>query len=940
MTFSVGALVSARGREWVVLPDDGSGLLLLRPLGGTEDEIAGICTTLEEVRSAEFGLPDPERVGDFHSSRLLRDAIRLGFRSSAGPFRSFGRIAFEPRPYQLVPLLVALRMDPVRLMVADDVGIGKTVESMLIARELMDRGEICRMTVLCPPHLAEQWRTELSTKFNLEATLVLSGTVARLERELMFGRSIFEEHPVTVVSTDFIKSDRRRADFLRACPEFVIVDEAHSCAFGSEGRGGRQQRHRLLMELSEDASRHILLVTATPHSGKEDEFRSLLKILDRSLAELPSDLTGEEKKPHRQKLARHFVQRRRADIRNFLGEDTPFPDREDKQEEYRLSPEYKALFDEALRYASEIVTGGDGVRQRVKWWSALALLRSLASSPASAMATLLNRAAVADTESVEEADAIGRSQVFDTDAESTVDEGDASPGVDIDNGEGDLPNRRRLKKMAGMAERLKGAKDEKLKKAVQSIRKLVDDRYRPIVFCRFIPTAEYVAEHLRKELGRSVTVESVTGLLPPSDREERIARLVESERRVLVATDCLSEGINLQHGFDAVFHYDLCWNPTRHEQREGRVDRYGQPSKMVRVLTYFGIDNKVDGLVLDVILSKHRTIRKALGVAVPVPADNNAVVEALMNGLLLRAREVRNSDQLSFDFAAGEKARLHADWESASAREKRSRTLFAQETLKPEEVAPELKAARAAVGSHLEVRRFVTDALRSLKATVSGDDTVKIDLSESPRAVRETVGGEKISARFQLPVGEKVVCLDRTHPLVEGLASYVMDTALDPVFDPAAPPPASRCGVIRTRAVTRRTTLLLLRLRFHIVRTVAGVERPLLAEDCLPVAFEGPPDAPVWLPEARVEELLSARPDTNIGVDPAREAIRKVADSVPLLIPRLNEIAREHGDRLLAAHRRVRAASRQTGISFRVEPHLPADVMGLFVCLPIAAVAL
>src|SRR5581483_3134933 len=101
-------------------------------------------------------LPDPADVGDARSARLLRDALRLTFRSSAGPFRSFGRIAVEPRPYQLVPLMMSLKLDPVRLLIADDVGIGKTIEAAVIARELFDRGEIRRLTVLCPPHLAEQ----------------------------------------------------------------------------------------------------------------------------------------------------------------------------------------------------------------------------------------------------------------------------------------------------------------------------------------------------------------------------------------------------------------------------------------------------------------------------------------------------------------------------------------------------------------------------------------------------------------------------------------------------------------------------------------------------------------------------------------------------------------------------------------------------------------
>src|SRR2546428_13827364 len=126
MSFAVGALVHARGREWVVLPESEEDLLVLRPLGGTDDEITGILPKLEDVRPATLELPSPDDLGDYRSGRLLRDATRLGFRNSAGPFRSFGHIACEPRPYQLVPLLLALRLDPVPLLIADHVGIGQT----------------------------------------------------------------------------------------------------------------------------------------------------------------------------------------------------------------------------------------------------------------------------------------------------------------------------------------------------------------------------------------------------------------------------------------------------------------------------------------------------------------------------------------------------------------------------------------------------------------------------------------------------------------------------------------------------------------------------------------------------------------------------------------------------------------------------------------------
>src|SRR5439155_11412942 len=157
--------------------------------------------------------------------------------------------------------------------------IGKTVEASLIARELLDRGEISRLCVLCPPHLCDQWQAELAEKFHIEAEVVRPGTVSRLERGLPVDRSVFDHYPFLVVSVDYIKTDRRRADFVRACPEFVIVDEAHTCAAGAS-QAGQQQRHQLLTELARDPERHLVLVTATPHSGIEAAFRSLLELLN------------------------------------------------------------------------------------------------------------------------------------------------------------------------------------------------------------------------------------------------------------------------------------------------------------------------------------------------------------------------------------------------------------------------------------------------------------------------------------------------------------------------------------------------------------------------------------------------------------------------------------------------------------------------------------
>jgi superfamily II DNA or RNA helicase len=939
-TFAVGSLVRARGREWVVLPESEPDLLMLRPLGGTEEEVTGVYLPIEPVESASFAPPDSTRVGDFRSSRLLRDALRLGFRSSAGPFRSFARLAIDPRPYQLVPLLMALKLDPVRLLIADDVGIGKTVEAGLIARELLDRGEIKRIAVLCPPQLAEQWQAELASKFNISAELVLPGTASRLERGLAPTESIFEQHPFVIVSLDFIKSDRRRDDFLRTCPELVIVDEAHTCAWSGEGRAARHQRHNLLRGLAEDPARHMILVTATPHSGNEDAFRSLLRLLDPEFGALPADLTGPANEVHRRRLAAHFVQRRRRDITQYLHTDTPFPGREEAERTYKLTPGYKRLFDRVLDYAREVVTDEAGHRQRVQWWSVLALLRALASSPAAAYATLRSRAATLGTETTEEADAIGRRSVLDlTDDESS--EGiDVAPGSDAEAEEDDRArHRRRLREMAQLASELSGDQDAKLAGAIEIVAGLLKEKepFQPIVFCRFVETAKYVAAALRasNKIPKGTEIESITGELAPAERERRISALAQHPRRVLVATDCLSEGINLQQAFDAVVHYDLSWNPTRHEQREGRVDRYGQPSDKVRVVTYYGEDNGVDRIILRVLLRKHKTIRSSLGISVPVPARAEELVEAIFEDILLRKRP-RDNNQLLLEFGDDDPPivrKISEEWQNAADREESSRkTMFAQETIKFGEVSREVDAVRSAIGSGVDVASFVKTALRHYGATVSQNGPL-IDVGLGDVTWPLPVEGKSLRARFDLPVRDGEIYLHRTHPLVEALATGILDTALDT----GSAGTAARCGATRTRAVERRTTLLLVRFRYHIETTWRD-GRPgtqLLAEDSQVLAFAGPPETPEWLDPEAAAKLLEAEPDANLAPELQRQSVERMVAGLPTLLPQIEAVARKRGDELLEAHTRVRTAMRLRGISQRVEAQLPPDILGLYVFLPV-----
>jgi len=942
VSFQPGSLVSARGREWIVLPQSDQDTLHLRPLGAAEDDATLIYLPIEPhpVGPASFAWPTVAQASNHAAGQLLRDALQLKLRTGAGPFRSFGNIAVEPRAYQLVPLLMALKQEVVRLLIADDVGIGKTIEAALIVRELLDRGEISRLTVLCPPHLCEQWQRELKERFHIHAVVVRSTTAGRLERGLPANQSVFEAYPFTVVSLDYIKSDRRRDEFQRACPECVIVDEAHTCTFSGQGR---QQRYALLKGLAQDPERHLILLTATPHSGDEEAFYNLLGLLNPEFREL-MNLGPDARRPLREELARHFVQRRRPDIDEWQ-DGQVFPERFTSEITYQLTGQWGRLFDEVLSYARSLVERAEGegaLRQRMSWWAALALLRCISSSPAAAVNALRTRleggslsSPEDDTLSLEEAEVQGRERVLDG-SEDDLTTQDVEPAACTEDS-------LLLTELVAKAEKLAGpGQDPKLKRLMDHLKELTAAGFQPVVFCRYIATAHYVAENLRKEF-RNHEVKAVTGEFAASEREAAVEAMGESDNRILVATDCLSEGINLQNLFTAVAHYDLSWNPTRHEQREGRVDRFGQKAREVRTTMLYGQDNPVDGAVLHVILRKAESIRKELGVLVPMPDNEGKLTQALVGAVLLRkGNTVRTSTQQALDFGQPEHD-IETAWQSARERASKNRTLFAQRALKPENVLPEWQKTLAVLGGEDDVARFVRRAATKLGAPLEAttgrySGHWKLHAGSLPSAVRDRLEGEGLTGTlridFHQPPAPGSLFIHRTHPLVSCLADHLLEQALDDERLDAGTETGSvaRAGAIFTGAVTIRTTILLVRLRHQLTVTHRQRSRLLLCEETVTVALEGS-QADRLVDDEAARQLMEAEPAQNMPTPLRDRHLQQSLDLLPNLRSALEELARKRAQTLLEDHRRVREASRAGG-EYRVTPSLPVDVMGVFVLVP------
>jgi superfamily II DNA or RNA helicase len=879
----------------------------------------------EPVSDASFPKPDPSQRAGHDAALLLRDALVLSLRRGAGPFRSFGQIAIEPRAYQLVPLLMALKLDTVRLLIADDVGVGKTIEAALIARELLDRGDIERFTVLCPPHLVEQWVTELEGRFHLRPVAVTAANAARLERNLPPSESIFTTYPHTVVSLDYIKSERRRDEFLRACPELVIVDEAHTCAASGPGR---HQRYELLKGLVERSSRHLVMLTATPHSGDEDAYFRLLGLLHSDFSAL-SSTSGDEHKKLRDRLAAHFVQRRRPDIAEWK-EGNIFPRRETKELTYKLTGSWERFFDAVLDYCASVVesAGEDAKKQRLNFWGTLALMRCVASSPAAAVQALRTRAGSDETP---EEDLEAR--VFDGAADALLDD-DVEP---LATAEGEV-----LKGLISQAENLAGqAGDPKLKLLTDHLAELVKDGFNPVVFCRFIATAHYLGKHL-SGLFKDVSVGVVTGEVTSDERKVRVDLLGDTERRLLVATDCLSEGVNLQDHFDAVVHYDLSWNPTRHEQREGRVDRFGQKSSIVRATLLYGANNPVDGAVLEVILRKAAKIREELGVLVPLPDDGHTLSQALLKAVLLRKEKRDASKQQAFSFDDLEEAKvIESRWRDAAEKAKRNRTVFAQARLKPEEVLPEWRKSLAALGGKEDVKRFTGRALARLGGALdplsaSGKRGFKAPLSALPEDVRERLDAEGLAGTvfidFDYPPAPRCKPVQRSHPLVSVLAETLLERTLGSLDAAELNDPGvlGRVGCWVAEGITARTLVVLVRLRHQLTSQRGAANSTLCVEEATALAWTGNATS---IEGTDALSLLQPVPLSDPPPHVRDRAVSQALEQLESRMRELDEFAERRAQVLLADHRRVREAADARG-SYSVKALLPADVIGLFVLLP------
>ena len=485
--------------------------------------------------------------------------------------------------------------------------------------------------------------------------------------------------------------------------------------------------------------------------------------------------------------------------------------------------------------------------------------------------------------------------------------------------------------------------DQKLYAASIVIEDWILSGFHPVVFCRYIETANYVGEHLAPMLATKIPrldLQVVTSEDPDDLRKQRIEGMAGDSPRILIATDCLSEGINLHEWFTAVFHYDLPWNPNRLEQREGRVDRFGQQAPEIKACLLYGADNPIDGIVLDVLLRKVREIRRDTGINVPFPEDSQSIIDTITQSLLLnpdRRIQTRQTPQQGtlFDFsdfveAAAAKENITRKIDQAVERERASRSIFAQNAIKAHEIEKDLRAMDEAIGDPGAVKDFVTSALPALfgvQITIEKKG-FGIVTGNLPHQLDDLLPeGQLVQVSFESPTPDGFHYLGRNHRFVEQLCQLVMANTVAREGKHAA-----RAAVIRTKQVETKTTLLLFRCRNVIEQGRGGHQ--IVAEEMLLWGWRGTPDDREHFDHEQARLLLrEIRASSNLSPEARASFLDNELDLLDRLDEAFNALAEEQSKRLVAAHERFSALMDKQRYQV-VYPVLPMDLIGIYVLLP------
>ncbi len=563
--------------------------------------------------------------------KLVAECQRIKLAGLFDPMLAVTTSDIQPLPHQLRAVYgELLPRTPLRFLLADDPGAGKTIMASLYIKELILREDVKRCLIVAPGGLVEQWQDELYLKFGLAFEILTRGL-----GETVFGPSAFEQHPFLIARMDQLaRNDDLLAGLRRSAWDLVIVDEAHRMGARYFGAELRKTKRFQLGEMLGEIARHFMLMTATPHSGIEEDFQLFLTLLDR-------DRYEGKFQPASHRSDTDGVMRRmvKEDLLTFDGKPL-FPERIAETVPYELTELEQELYERVTTYVREGMNRAaklDGKRRNTVGFALTVLQRRLASSPEAIYRSLKRRTerlerrkqlvlAGAPLEESEDQPQIGFDDEFD-DEEFSAEELEkleeelvdaATAARTVEELELEIAELREL--VAAAATVRASETDRKW----SELRKILEgdtlakqespdggERHKLIVFTEHRDTLEYLSRRISSLLGRPEVVAAIHGGVGRADRRRITEEFTHNpDLEILLATDAAGEGLNLQVAHLMV-NYDLPWNPNRIEQRFGRIHRIGQ--REVCRLWNLVAEGTREGQVFTRLLAKIEEQRKAYG---------------------------------------------------------------------------------------------------------------------------------------------------------------------------------------------------------------------------------------------------------------------------------------------------------------------------------------
>lgn len=746
----------------------------------------------------------PSFTGDGAAFRLAAEAMRIRMAAQFDPMLAVTTSDLQPLPHQIQAVYGELlpRM-PLRFLLADDPGAGKTVMAGLYIKELMLRGDLARCLVVAPGALVEQWQDELYDKFGLRFEVL-----TRALADSAIEGNVFQQHPLLIARMDQLS---RSEDLLRDLEgtewDLVVVDEAHRMSaqyYGSELK--TTKRYDLGMLLGR-LTRHLLLMTATPHSGKEADFQLFMALLDSDRFEGRYRQSVHE--AGYDDLMRRMV---KEDLLTFEGKPL-FPERLASTVPYELSPQELELYEEVTQYvreemnrADQLKTEGESGRGNTVGFALTILQRRLASSPEAILKSLQRRhqrlekrrhemLSYGDGDTAQPARRLQAILGGQEPEPIDTDDVDELPRAEREQAEEQVVDaasaartaaelQHEINVLAGLEDLARRVRHSDTDRKWSELRRLLLEeskmydshgaRRKIIVFTEHRDTLDYLADQIRGLLGRDEAAVTIHGGVRRDDRRATQERFThDPDCTVLVATDAAGEGLNLQRAHLMV-NYDLPWNPNRIEQRFGRIHRIGQ-AEACHLWNLVAKDTR-EGDVFQRLLDKVESQSKAfrgkvfdvLGQAFEDHPLRDLIVQAIRYGDQpdVRARLDRIIDAHvgeGLDQLIAERA-LHRD-------------ALTQADLA--ELRQQMEEARARRLQPHYIHAFFDEAFRRLGGRMSPRESGRYEITHVPAALRErqTGPGAPVLRRYER------VCFDRAYIHLPGKTQASLLAPGHPLLD-------------------------------------------------------------------------------------------------------------------------------------------------------------